>query len=142
MDVIGLAASVGTASERWRGAAGRLGLPPRLVAIGLLGGLFSGLLGVGGGVLMVPLLVLWAGYGQREAHAVSLGAIIPISIAGVAAYGAAGEVHPVAAALLAAGAVVGARIGALVLARAPERMLKLVFGVFLVGVSIALVARG
>ena len=55
----------------------------RLGAIGLAGGLFSGLLGVGGGVVMVPLLVLWGGYGQRDAHAVSLGAIIPISAAGV-----------------------------------------------------------
>ena len=55
----------------------------RLGAIGLAGGLFLRLLGVGGGVVMVPLLVLWGGYGQRDAHAVSLGAIIPISAAGV-----------------------------------------------------------
>ena len=68
-------------------------LDPRLLAIGIGGGLLSGLLGVGGGIIMVPLLVLWAGYAQREAHAMSLGAIIPISIAGIATYGIAGEVH-------------------------------------------------
>jgi len=70
-----------------------LALDPKLRAIGLGGGVLSGLLGVGGGVVMVPLLVLWAGYRQREAHAVSLGAIIPISVAGIATYGVAGEVR-------------------------------------------------
>ena len=54
-------------------------LDRRLATIGGAGGLLSGLLGVGGGVIMVPLLVLWAGYRQRDAHALSLGAIIPIS---------------------------------------------------------------
>src|SRR5215467_6876606 len=70
-----------------------LALDPKLLVIGLGGGLLSGLLGVGGGVVMVPLLVLWAGYAQREAHAMSLGAIIPISMAGIATYGVAGEVR-------------------------------------------------
>ena len=50
----------------------------QLIAIGVAGGILSGLLGVGGGVVMVPLLVLWAGYRQREAHAMSLGAIVPL----------------------------------------------------------------
>ncbi len=81
----------------------------RLGAIGLAGGLFSGLLGVGGGVVMVPLLVLWGGYGQRDAHAVSLGAIIPISAAGMIAFGAAGEVRLPEALALAAGSIVGAQ---------------------------------
>src|ERR1700751_6280344 len=92
--------------------AGSLALDPRLLAIGLGGGLLSGLLGVGGGVIMVPLLVLWAGYAQREAHAMSLGAIIPISIAGIATYGIAGEVRYWDALALAASAGVGAQIGA------------------------------
>ncbi len=107
----------------------------RLGAIGVSGGLFSGLLGVGGGVIMVPLLVFWAHLRQREAHAVSLGAIIPISAAGVLTYGAAGEVQLKEAAVLAVGAVAGAQIGARVLARADERTLKLAFGVFLIAVS-------
>ena len=80
-----------------------LGLTPQLAAIGLGGGLLSGLLGVGGGIVMVPLLVLWAAYSQRDAHAISLGAIIPISIAGIATYGAAGEVRYGTAIALAAG---------------------------------------
>src|SRR6476469_7195641 len=91
--------------------------------------------GVGGGIVMVPLLVLWAHYGQRDAHAASLGAIIPISIAGIAIYGIAGEVRVGTAIALAAGSIVGARIGAGWLARIDERLLKVVFGTFLVAVA-------
>ena len=108
----------------------------QLIVIGLAGGVLSGLLGVGGGIVMVPLLVLWAGYAQRDAHALSLGAIIPISLAGVATYGIAGEVRVGYALALALGAVAGARIGAGLLTRLDEDVLKLVFGVFLVGVAV------
>jgi uncharacterized protein len=90
---------------------------------------------------MVPLLVLWADYGQRDAHAVSLGAIIPISAAGVVAFGAAGEIRVWEALALAAGSIVGAQAGARLLARADERKLKLAFGVFLLVVA-ALMAVG
>jgi len=119
-----------------------LALDPKLLAIGLGGGLLSGLLGVGGGIVMVPLLVLWAAYSQRDAHAISLGAIIPISIAGIATYGVAGEVRYWQALGLAAGSIVGARIGAELLARIDERLLKIVFGAFLVGVAVLMGARG
>jgi len=123
-------------------AEGRFaGLDPRLLAIGVMGGLLSGLLGVGGGVVMVPLLVLWAGYRQRDAHALSLGAIIPISLASVVIFGAAGKVRLVDAAALAAGSIVGARIGASALARIEERHLKLAFGLFLGAVSILMLVR-
>ncbi len=123
-------------------AEGRFaGLDLRLVSIGVLGGVLSGLLGVGGGVVMVPLLVLWAGYRQRDAHALSLGAIIPISLAGVLIYGAAGKVRLVDGAALAAGSIVGARIGASALSRIEERPLKLIFGLFLGAVSILMLVR-
>lgn len=112
----------------------------RMGAIGLAGGLFSGLLGVGGGVVMVPLLVLWAGYGQRDAHAVSLGAIIPISAAGVVTFGAAGEIPVWEGLALAAGSIAGAQVGARLLARADERKLKLAFGTFLLIVSVLMAA--
>jgi uncharacterized protein len=113
----------------------------RLGAIGLAGGLFSGLLGVGGGVVMVPLLVLWGGFGQRDAHAVSLGAIIPISAAGVLTFGAAGEIRVWEALALAAGAIAGAQAGARLLARVDERKLKLAFGVFMLIVAVLLVVE-
>jgi uncharacterized membrane protein YfcA len=116
-------------------------LDRRLATIGGAGGVLSGLLGVGGGVVMVPLLVLWAGYRQRDAHALSLGAIIPISLASVVTYGAAGKVRVGYAVALAAGSIVGARLGAGFLARIEERPLKIVFGLFLGVVSILLVVR-
>src|SRR3954471_933423 len=116
-------------------------ITPRLAVIGVCGGVLSGLLGVGGGVVMVPLLVLWAGYAQRDAHAMSLGAIVPISIAGIATYGVAGEVRYWPALALAAGSIVGARIGAGWLARIDERLLKVVFGTFLIGVAVLLGLR-
>jgi uncharacterized membrane protein YfcA len=116
-------------------------LSRRLAAIGGAGGLLSGLLGVGGGVIMVPLLVLRAGYRQRDAHAMSLGAIIPISLASVITYGAAGKVRLGYAVALALGSVIGARVGAGLLARIRERQLKIVFGLFLGVVSILLVIR-
>jgi uncharacterized membrane protein YfcA len=118
-----------------------LGLEPRFLAIGIAGGVLSGLLGVGGGIVMVPLLVLWAAYGQRDAHALSLGAIIPISLASVITFGAAGKVHYSEAIALAVGAVAGARIGAGALARIDEKRLKLVFGVFLAAIGVLMLVR-
>ena len=116
-------------------------LDPQLLAIGLAGGVLSGLLGVGGGIVMVPLLVIWAGYAQRDAHAMSLGAIVPISIAGVLTYGIAGEVRLPEALALAVGAVAGARVGAGLLSRLGDRPLKLAFGSFLVAVAILMAVR-
>ena len=116
-------------------------LDARLASVGVLGGMLSGLLGIGGGIVMVPLLVYWAGYPQRQAHAASLGAIIPISAAGVLTYGVAGKVRWVDAAALAVGAVVGARTGAGLLARVDERVLKGVFGLFVVAVAIVMAVR-
>jgi uncharacterized protein len=123
-------------------SAPRPQLDRRLVGIGVSGGVLSGLLGVGGGVVMVPLLVLWAGYRQRAAHALSLGAIIPISLASVVIYGAAGKVRLGDAVALTVGAVVGARIGATQLARLEERPLKLMFGLFLGAVSALMLVHG
>jgi uncharacterized protein len=116
-------------------------LNPQLVTIGLAGGALSGLLGVGGGIVMVPLLVLWAGYAQRDAHAMSLGAIVPISVAGVLTYGVAGEVRLPEAIALAVGAVAGARVGAGLLSRLGDRPLKLAFGSFLVAVAVLMAVR-
>jgi uncharacterized protein len=116
-------------------------LDRRLVTIGGAGGLLSGLLGVGGGLVMVPLLVVWAGYRQRDAHAMSLGAIIPISLASVITFGAAGEVRIGYAVALTIGSIFGARVGAGLLARVDERPLKILFGLVLAATSILLFLR-
>jgi uncharacterized protein len=101
------------------------------LAIGLVGGFFSGLLGIGGGTAMVPMLVLLGGLSQRDAHATSLAAMILIATAALLVYGGAGKVDVVAAVALLLGSLAGARFGADLLSRAPDRTLKLAFSVFL-----------
>jgi len=93
-----------------------------------LGGLLGGLLGVGGGFVMVPLLVLWARVEQHKANATSLVAIIPIAITAVPIYyfrKGTPQVDFHMALFLVIGSVVGAYIGARLLNRIPDRELQL-----------------
>lgn len=83
----------------------------RLVAIGLIAGVFSAVFGVGGGIVLVPLLLLLAAYTPHAAAATSLGVILLTSLAGVALYASRGEVRPAYAALVGVPAVVGAVVG-------------------------------
>ncbi|MFC9918202.1 sulfite exporter TauE/SafE family protein [Agromyces binzhouensis] len=110
----------------------------RLVVVGVLGGLLSGLFGVGGGIVMVPLLILLAGMDQRRAAATSLVAIVPTALVGSIAYLVNGQVDLVAAALVAAGGIVGGWIGATLLARLPLEWLRWLFIAMLVVVAIRL----
>jgi uncharacterized membrane protein YfcA len=104
-------------------------LAPALV--GVLAGFLSGLFGVGGGVLIVPGLVLVLGMLQRLAHGTSLAAILPISVAGVVGYGLHGEIDVAAAAVIAAGAAAGTVAGTRLLHRLPHDVLRWVFAGFL-----------
>lgn len=110
-----------------------------IVLIGAVGGFLSGLLGIGGGTAMVPLLVFLGGLSQREAHATSLAAMILIAGAALIVYGGAGQIDFVAALALVLGSLVGARTGASLLAEASERTLKLCFGNFLIVAAALLV---
>jgi uncharacterized protein len=108
----------------------RKGRRPLFASIGFLGGLMGGLLGVGGGLVMVPLQVIWGGLSQRQANATSLVAIIPIAIAALPIYyfeKGAPQVDLHMALFLVIGSVVGAYVGARLLKRIPER--PLTFGV-------------
>jgi uncharacterized membrane protein YfcA len=107
----------------------------QLVSIGLAGGFLSALFGVGGGIVLVPLLVLWARFQERTAMATSLGAIGVISLAGVAAYGVAGRVHVVEGLLVGVPAAAGAIGGAALQQRVPQRTLSLLFAGLLVAVA-------
>jgi uncharacterized membrane protein YfcA len=99
----------------------------RLVLIGLVAGFFSALFGVGGGIVIVPLLLLVAAYPQREASGTSLAAIGVIALVGVIAYGVRGEVHFGYAALVGLPAAAGAVAGAILQQRLPVRALALAF---------------
>ena len=84
----------------------------KLAAIGTLAGLFSGLFGVGGGTVIVPLLIFWFGYGERLATGTSLAAIVLIGALGAVAQGGIyGNVHVLTGLLLAIPAVLGVVIG-------------------------------
>jgi len=108
------------------------------VAIGLLSGFLSGLFGVGGGTVIVPLLVMLAAFGQKLASGTSSAAIIPTAAVGVVSYAVHGDVDWVAALLLAAGAVVGAQVGTRLLHRLSESFLRWFFVGFLVVVMASL----
>lgn len=112
--------------------------PVALLGIGFAGGLLSGLMGVGGGVVMVPLLVMAAGFSQHRAHATSLAAILPIATVAAVRFAAAGEVAFSTAALLAVGAVAGAQIGARIMHGMGEAALKTTFGILMIGIGIVM----
>jgi uncharacterized protein len=103
----------------------------KAAAIGATAGLIAGLFGVGGGIIVVPGLVLWLGIAQREASGTSIATIIASSAAALVAFGVSGDVDWTAAMTIFAGAAVGAVIGARVASRAPEHILSGVFAVVL-----------
>nr|WP_225211338.1 sulfite exporter TauE/SafE family protein [Microbacterium commune] len=108
------------------------------IGIGLLAGLLSGLFGVGGGTVIVPLLVLLLSFGQRISAGTSLAAIVPTASVGVISYAISGSVAWIPALILAAGAVVGAQIGSRLLPRVSQNALRWGFVVFLIVVIVSL----
>lgn len=109
-----------------------------LIAVGAAAGLLSGLLGVGGGILLVPALVLLVSFGQHRAQATSLAAILPIAIVGAAVFGQADSVDFLAAAVLAVGSLVGVQLGACVMHRLSPERLSLIFAMFLIVVAVSM----
>ena len=88
----------------------------KLAVIGTAAGAFSGLLGVGGGSVIVPMLIVWMGYGEREATGTSMMAIVVIAALAVTAIG-------------------GAIVGTALQQRIPERMISVLFAVLLVVIA-------
>jgi len=110
-----------------------------LIFTGLIGGLLSGVFGVGGGIVMVPLLISLVRMDQRRAAATSLAAIVPTSIVGSLTYLVNGHIDLVAGAIIAAGAVVGSVIGTNLLRRIPLFWLRWLFIALLILVAVRMV---
>jgi uncharacterized protein len=110
--------------------------------IGILGGFFGGLIGLGGGVVMIPLMTGVVRLTQHKAHGTSLVAIIFTALVGSATYFYHGAVDWKAALMIAVSAIVTARLGALYAHSLSEKNLKKAFGVFLIVVSALLLAKG
>lgn len=106
--------------------------------IGAVAGMFSGMFGVGGGIVVVPALVFFIGFDQRLAAGTSLAAIVPTSMVGVISYALHGSVAWVPALILAGGAVIGAQIGSWLLPKVSQRILRWFFVAFLIFVVISL----
>lgn len=109
--------------------------------IGFLAGIFGGLVGLGGGVIMIPLMVGILNLDQHKAHGTSLVALVFTGISGAIAYGMKGTVDITASVLMAATAIVTARAGAHYAHAMAEWKLKRSFGGFLVFVSILLLLK-
>ena len=110
----------------------------QLVLIGVAAGFFSALFGVGGGIVVVPLLLVLGRWQERPAMATSLAAIGIIALAGTVSYGFHGELKPGAAALVGLLAAAGAIAGTALQQRLAGRTLSLLFAVMLAGVGIKL----
>ncbi|HEX7963907.1 MAG TPA: sulfite exporter TauE/SafE family protein [Candidatus Saccharimonadales bacterium] len=114
-----------------------------LIAIGTVAGVLSGMVGVGGGIIMVPALVLLLGFSQKHAQGTTLAMLVlPVGIFAVLAYFRHGYVNVRAAGWLAVGFMVGAAISALYAVRLPEHTLSRVFGAVLLLIAAKLLILG
>jgi uncharacterized protein len=111
----------------------------QLAAIGTAAGAFSGLFGVGGGTIIVPLLIAWLGYGEREATGTSMAAIVVIAAFAVALQAGYGNVDVGNAALVGIPAIGGAVLGTALQQRIPERAISLLFAALLVVIAVELI---
>lgn len=114
---------------------------PSILILAILGaatGLLSGLFGIGGGVVLVPMLMISLGFQQRLAAGTSVAAILPAAIVGGIGYAIQGNVDWIAALALAIGIVIGAQIGSYLLARMPTGFLRWLFMGFLAVVAVSL----
>jgi uncharacterized membrane protein YfcA len=107
----------------------------KLAVVGTAAGAFSGLFGVGGGSVIVPLLIFWLAYEERLATGTSLAAIIVIALLAVIGQGAYGNVDVAEGLLVGVPAVAGVLIGTTLQQRLPEGAVSLLFAVLLVAIA-------
>lgn len=109
------------------------------MSIGLLAGFMSALFGVGGGIVVVPLLLLLCAFTPHVAAATSLAAIGVTALAGTIVFALAGQVDPAYAALVGLPAALGAAAGATLQQRLRARELQLLFAAFLAALGVWLI---
>ena len=115
------------------------GEPWKLVLVGLAAGLLGGMMGVGGGIVMVPLLV-FLGLGRHRALATSLAAIVLIGSAGATSYALSGAIEIGLGVTIGIGGVVGSVLGASLMHRASARSLSIIFGVVLIIAAVRMIS--
>ena len=108
-----------------------------LVFVGLLGGILSGIFGIGGGTILVPALIFILGYSQHMAQGTTLGMLLPpVGILAVWAYYKKGLIDLRASMLLALGFIIGSLIGAKIAVELPQNILRKLFALFLLIIAI------
>ena len=112
----------------------------RDLLIGFGAGVFSGAFGVGGGIILVPLLVLLLQFTQKRAQATSLVMVTLAATAGFATYALSGQVAWIPAGFIIIGGVVGSLLGSSVVQRTSDRRLQIGFGILLIAVAVQLLA--
>lgn len=112
-----------------------------IALVGLVAGALSGLLGVGGGIVMVPAIAFLLARDQHVAQGVSLAVIIPVSISGAWIHFRKGNVIPPLALWLSVGAVIGATVVGHLVQRVNSESLRILFGIFLIAMGVSMVAR-
>lgn len=112
--------------------------PWKFIAVGLVAGIMGGGLGVGGGIILVPLL-LYVGLDRHRSHATSLAGIILIAVVGAINFGASGELNLGLGLTIGIGGVVGSVIGANTMNRMSPRTLTIVFGLVLLVAGVRMI---
>jgi uncharacterized membrane protein YfcA len=111
----------------------------KLAAIATAAGVFSGLFGVGGGTVMVPLLILWFAFDERRATGTSLAAIVIIAAVGAGLQALYGNVHVLDGVLVGVPAIGGVLLGTWLQQRVPLEAISLLFAALMIAVSVELV---
>jgi uncharacterized membrane protein YfcA len=113
-----------------------------LLLIGLVGGFCSGLLGIGGGAVFVPLLTMVAGLSIREAMGVSLCVVVPTALVGFLKSYSLGYVNLKISLLVVITSIIGSYLGVAVMSMMPVYMLKRIFAIFLVLIAANILLSG
>lgn len=112
-------------------------MPIIFLLTGLLAGVFGGFFGVGGGVVMIPVLTFFLGFSQKMAQGTTIAAMIPpIGLLAALAYWKTGNVDIKAAAFIAAGFFIGGFLGGSLAQHLPETVLKKAFALLLVVIAV------
>lgn len=110
------------------------------ILLGILAGVLSGLIGIGGGVIIVPSLIFWFGFSQQEAQGTTLGLLVPpIGILAAWTYYQQGYVNLKVAILICLGFVLGGLLGAKLAINLPSNILEKVFGIALLLIALKMI---
>ncbi|GAB4554410.1 MAG: sulfite exporter TauE/SafE family protein [Pleurocapsa sp.] len=110
------------------------------ILLGTLAGVLSGLIGIGGGVIIVPSLIFWFGFSQQEAQGTTLGLLVPpIGILAAWTYYQQGYVNLKVAILICLGFVLGGLLGAKLAVNLPSNILEKVFGIALLLIALKMI---